>query len=150
QLDRPRRWLLPIIAPLRALARARNTIARSRHQIAAHYDLGNELFELFLHERVMYSSAVFPSDRATLDEAARHKLEVICAKLELGPTDHVLEIGTGWGGLAVHAAQHHGCRVTTTTISREQHAHALARVRAAGLEGRVTVLLRDYRELAGR
>jgi cyclopropane-fatty-acyl-phospholipid synthase len=150
KLDRPRRWLLPIIAPARALARARNTIVRSRHQIAAHYDLGNDLFELFLDERMMYSSAIFPSEEATLDEAARHKLEVICHKLELGPTDHVLEIGTGWGGLAVHAAQHHGCRVTTTTISREQHAHALTRVHAAGLEDRVTVLLRDYRELEGR
>jgi cyclopropane-fatty-acyl-phospholipid synthase len=149
KLDRPRRWLLPIIAPARALARARNTIVRSRHQIAAHYDLGNDLFELFLDERMMYSSAIFPSEGATLDEAARHKLEVVCRKLELEPTDHLLEIGTGWGGLAVHAAQHHGCRVTTTTISREQHAHAVARVRAAGLEDRVTVLLRDYRELAG-
>jgi len=149
QLDGPRRWLLPILAPARALARARNTVARSRHQIAAHYDLGNELFELFLDERMMYSSAIFPSEGASLDEAARHKLEVVCRKLELEPTDHLLEIGTGWGGLAVHAAQHHGCRVTTTTISREQHAHAVARVRAAGLEDRVTVLLRDYRELEG-
>jgi cyclopropane-fatty-acyl-phospholipid synthase len=149
KLDRPRRWLLPIIAPARALARARNTIARSRHQIAAHYDLGNDLFELFLDEGMMYSSAIFPSEGATLDEAARHKLEVVCRKLELEPSDHLLEIGTGWGGLAVHAAQHHGCRVTTTTISREQHAHAVARVRAAGLEDRVTVLLRDYRELEG-
>jgi cyclopropane-fatty-acyl-phospholipid synthase len=149
KLDRPRRWLLPIIAPARALARARNTIARSRHQIAAHYDLGNDLFELFLDERMMYSSAIFPSDGAPLDEAARHKLDVVCQKLELEPTDHLLEIGTGWGGLAVHAAQHHGCRVTTTTISREQHAQAVARVRAAGLEDRITVLLRDYRELEG-
>ena len=97
----------------------------------------------------MYSSAIFPTAGATLEEAALHKLELVCRKLDLGPGDHLLEIGTGWGGLAVHAAAHYGCRVTTTTISREQHDHAVARVRAAGLEDRVTVLLRDYRELEG-
>jgi cyclopropane-fatty-acyl-phospholipid synthase len=148
-LDRPRRGLRPLIAPARALGRARNTIRRSRRQIAAHYDLGNELFALFLDERMMYSSAIFPTARATLDEAALHKLEVVCRKLELGPADHLLEIGTGWGALAVHAAREYGCRVTTTTISRAQHDHAVALVRAAGLEDRVTVLLRDYRELEG-
>jgi cyclopropane-fatty-acyl-phospholipid synthase len=149
-LDRPRRWLLPVITPLRALTRVRNTIARSRRQIAAHYDLGNELFELFLDERMMYSAAIYPTPDATLDEAARHKLDVVCRKLELRPEDHLVEIGTGWGSMAVHAAAHYGCRVTTTTISREQHAAAVARVRAAGLEDRITVLQRDYRELEGR
>jgi cyclopropane-fatty-acyl-phospholipid synthase len=149
-LDGPRRWLLPLLAPVRALVRARNTIARSRRQIAAHYDLGNELFELFLDERMVYSSAIFPRATATLDEAAVHKLDVVCRKLDLRPTDHLLEIGSGWGALAVHAARHHGCRVTTATISRKQHAGALARVRAARLEDRVCVLLRDYRELDGR
>jgi cyclopropane-fatty-acyl-phospholipid synthase len=149
-LDRPRRWLLPVIAPARALARARNTIARSREQIAAHYDLGNELFELFLDERMTYSSAIFPAPGATLDDAALHKLRIVCAKLDLRPSDHLLDIGGGWGSLAVHAARHHGCRVTTATISREQYARAAARVGAAGLEDRVTVLLRDYRELEGR
>jgi cyclopropane-fatty-acyl-phospholipid synthase len=139
----------PLIAPARALGRARNTSQRSRRQIAAHYDLGNDLFALFLDERMMYSSAVFPTAGATLEEAALHKLELVCRKLDLGPGDHLLEIGTGWGGLAIHAASHYGCRVTTTTISREQHDHALAAVRAAGLEDRVTVLLRDYRELEG-
>ena len=148
-LDRPRRWLRPLIGPARALGRARNTIHRSRRQIAAHYDLGNDLFALFLDERMMYSSAVFPTAGATLEDAALHKLELVCRKLDLGPRDHLLEIGTGWGGLAVHAARAHGCRVTTTTISREQHDHAVAAVRAAGLEDRVTVLLRDYRELEG-
>jgi cyclopropane-fatty-acyl-phospholipid synthase len=143
-LDRPRRWLRPLIGPARALGRARNTIHRSRRQIAAHYDLGNDLFALFLDERMMYSSAVFPSARATLEDAALHKLELVCRKLDLGPRDHLLEIG-----LAVHAAREYGCRVTTTTISREQHDHAVAAVRAAGLEDRVTVLLRDYRELKG-
>ena len=148
-LDRPRRWLRPLIGPARALGRARNTIHRSRRQIAAHYDLGNDLFALFLDERMMYSSAIFPTAGATLEDAALHKLELVCRKLDLGPGDHLLEIGTGWGGLAVHAATHYGCRVTTTTISREQHDHAVALVRAAGLEDRVTVLLRDYRELEG-
>ena len=148
-LDRPRRWLRPLIGPARALGRARNTIHRSRRQIAAHYDLGNDLFALFLDERMMYSSAIFPTAGATLEDAALHKLELVCRKLDLGPGDHLLEIGTGWGGLAVHAAAHYGCRVTTTTISREQHDHAVALVRAAGLEDRVTVLLRDYRELEG-
>jgi cyclopropane-fatty-acyl-phospholipid synthase len=98
----------------------------------------------------MYSSAIFPTPQATLDEAALHKLDVVCDKLELRPSDHLVEIGTGWGALAVHAASRYGCRVTTTTISREQHAHATERVRAAGLQQRVTVLLRDYRELRGR
>jgi cyclopropane-fatty-acyl-phospholipid synthase len=149
-LDRPRRWLRPIIGPIRAIGRARNTITRSRRQIAAHYDLGNPLFALFLDEQMMYSSAIFPTAGATLEEASRHKIETVCRKLSLGPADHLLEIGTGWGALAVHAARNYGCRVTTTTISREQHDHAQALVRAAGLEDRVTVLLRDYRELHGR
>ena len=148
-LDRPRRWLRPLVGPARALGRARNTIHRSRRQIAAHYDLGNDLFALFLDERMMYSSAVFPTAGATLEEAALHKLDLVCDKLDLAPGDHLLEIGTGWGGLAVHAAAHYGCRVTTTTISREQHDHAVALVEAAGLQDRVTVLLRDYRELEG-
>jgi cyclopropane-fatty-acyl-phospholipid synthase len=148
-LDRPRRLLRPLVTPARAIARARNTIVRSREQIRAHYDLGNDLFALFLDERMMYSSAIFPSADATLDEAALHKLDVVCHKLALEPSDHLLEIGTGWGGLAVHAAERYGCRVTTTTISREQHDLATQRVRAAGLEDRVEVALRDYRELRG-
>jgi cyclopropane-fatty-acyl-phospholipid synthase len=148
-LDRPRRWLRPFIGPARALGRARNTIHRSRRQIAAHYDLGNDLFALFLDERMMYSSAIFPTAGATLEDAALHKLDLVCRKLDLSPGDHLLELGTGWGGLALHAAAHYGCRVTTATISREQHDHAAALVRAAGLEDRVTVLLRDYRELDG-
>jgi cyclopropane-fatty-acyl-phospholipid synthase len=97
----------------------------------------------------MYSSAIFPRPDATLEEASLHKLDVVCGKLALRPSDHLLEIGTGWGALAVHAASRYGCRVTTTTISREQHDLAVARVRDAGLEGRVDVVLRDYRELRG-
>jgi cyclopropane-fatty-acyl-phospholipid synthase len=151
-LDRLRRVLAPVLIPGQRWMRwlARNTPARSRRRIAAHYDLGNELFEQFLDPTMMYSCAVFESPAATLEEASLAKLERVCAKLELGPEDHVLEIGTGWGGFAVYAAQQYGCRVTTTTISREQHAYACERVREAGLQDRVTVLAQDYRDLRGR
>ncbi len=150
-LDTFRRRLAPVLIPVQRWARwlARNTPMRSRKRIAAHYDLGNELFALFLDRTMMYSCAVFERPQATLEEASIAKLERVCAKLELKQSDHLLEIGTGWGGLAVYAAQHYGCRVTTTTISREQHSYACERVREAGLEDRVTVLLEDYRELHG-
>ena len=150
-LDRLRRVFAPVLIPVQRWARwlVRNTPHRSRKRIAAHYDLGNELFSLFLDPTMMYSCAVFERPDATLEEASLAKLEQVCAKLDLGPDDHVLEIGTGWGGFAVYAAENHGCRVTTTTISREQYSYALERVRAAGLEDRVTVLLEDYRELSG-
>jgi cyclopropane-fatty-acyl-phospholipid synthase len=151
-IDRVRRRVSPVVEPARRL-RARltpSTLERSRTDIHAHYDLGDDLFELMLDPTMMYSTAVFERRDATLEEAQRTKLDRICAKLELGPHDHVVEIGTGWGGFAVHAAATTGCRVTTTTISREQHRAAVGRVRAAGLEDRVTVLLRDYRELTGR
>ncbi|MBN8279403.1 MAG: class I SAM-dependent methyltransferase [Gammaproteobacteria bacterium] len=127
----------------------RNTRAGSRRNIHAHYDLGNELFELFLDPTMMYSSAVFPRPDATLEEASVHKLDLICRKLELTPGDHLLEIGTGWGGLALHAARHYGCRVTTTTISRNQFEFAGRRVRDAGLADRITLLMQDYRDLTG-
>jgi cyclopropane-fatty-acyl-phospholipid synthase len=151
-LDNLRRVLAPVLIPLQRWMRwlRRNTIGRSRKQIAAHYDLGNELFALFLDPTMMYSCAVFEEPQSTLEEASLAKLQRVCDKLDLGPTDHVLEIGSGWGGFAVYAAQQHGCRVTTTTISQEQHAYATERVRHAGLEDRVTVLLEDYRALAGR
>jgi cyclopropane-fatty-acyl-phospholipid synthase len=151
-LDTLRRLLAPVLIPIQRWGRwlARNTPVRSRRRIAAHYDLGNELFSLFLDPTMMYSCAVFDSPRATLEEASLAKLELVCEKLDLGPQDHLLEIGTGWGGLAVYAARQRGCRVTTTTISREQHDYACQRVREAGLEDRVTVLLEDYRELTGR
>jgi cyclopropane-fatty-acyl-phospholipid synthase len=150
-LDTFRRRLAPVLIPVQRWARwlARNTPVRSRRRIAAHYDLGNELFALFLDRTMMYSCAVFESPQATLEEASLAKLERVCAKLDLSPEDHLLEIGTGWGGLAVYAAANYGCRVTTTTISREQHAYACERVREAGLEDRVSVLLEDYRELTG-
>ena len=128
----------------------RNTRAGSRRNIAAHYDLGNDLFELFLDKSMMYSSAIFADENESLETAQWRKLERICRKLDLQPGDHLVEIGTGWGGLAVHAASRFGCRVTTTTISKEQHALAVQRVAAAGLSDRVTVLLEDYRDLQGQ
>jgi cyclopropane-fatty-acyl-phospholipid synthase len=149
--DRIRRRLHPVVGPARRLARKvpRNTPDRARAHIAAHYDLGNDLFSTFLDQQLVYSCAYFPRSGATLEEAQEAKLERICAQLELGPDDHLLEIGTGWGGLAAHAAAQRGCRVTTTTISREQREYAMARVRELGLEDRVTVLGSDYRDLAG-
>jgi cyclopropane-fatty-acyl-phospholipid synthase len=131
-------------------AAARNTRTGSRRNIAAHYDIGNDFFERMLDETMMYSCAFFERPDATLHDAQLAKLDRLCRKLDLQPSDHLLEIGTGWGALALHAATHYGCSVTTTTISREQHALATERVRAAGLQDRVTVLLQDYRDLGGR
>jgi cyclopropane-fatty-acyl-phospholipid synthase len=151
-LDEWRRRLAPARVPLQAARglHARNTHTRSRHGIAAHYDLGTELFALMLDETMMYSSAYFPHQGMTLAQASTAKLELVCGTLDLHAGDHVLEIGTGWGGFAVHAARTRGCRVTTTTISREQYEHAREWVRAAGVADRVTVLCEDYRDLHGR
>jgi cyclopropane-fatty-acyl-phospholipid synthase len=151
-LDEWRRRLAPARVPLQAARglRARNTHARSRRGIAAHYDLGNELFALMLDDTMMYSSAYFPHQGMTLAQASRAKLELVCDTLDLQAGDHVLEIGTGWGGFAVHAARTRGCLVTTTTISREQYEHAREWVRTAGVADRVTVLCEDYRDLRGR
>ena len=126
----------------------RNTRAGSRRNIAAHYDLGNDFFKLFLSQDLMYSSSYWV-EGDDLESASTRKLDLICRKLRLQPSDHVVEIGTGWGGFAVHAARHYGCRVTTTTISQEQYACALERVAAAGLNDRVRVLPEDYRDLTG-
>jgi cyclopropane-fatty-acyl-phospholipid synthase len=133
---------------LRGLVPAQ-TRGQARESIAAHYDLGNDLFSAFLDQRMQYSCAYFERPEASLEEAQLAKLERICRRLRLGPDTHLLEIGSGWGGLAVHAAAEHGARVTTTTISCEQHALATERVRAAGLGDRVAVLLEDYRDLRG-
>ncbi len=127
----------------------RNTRKGSRRNIAAHYDLGNPLFQLFLDDNLMYSSAIFEQENESLEAASTRKLERICEKLRLGPEHRVVEIGTGWGGFALHAASRHGCHVTTTTISREQHDLACARIQSAGLADRITVLLQDYRDLSG-
>ncbi len=144
-LARPRAWA----HRLRRLV-PENTRSGARENISAHYDLGNELFSAFLDPSMTYSCAYFADGATGLDEAQAAKLDRICEKLRLGPEDHLLEIGTGWGGLAIHAASRYGCRVTTTTISGRQHALAVERVRAAGLEDRVTLLMEDYRDLRGR
>jgi cyclopropane-fatty-acyl-phospholipid synthase len=151
EMPRLDRWRRPL-APLRNLLSRvpRNTRAGARRHIAAHYDLGSDLFRLFLDESMTYSCAVFARPGASLREAQEDKLERVCRKLELGPDDHVLEIGSGWGSFALHAASRFGCRVTTTTISYEQHDVASQRVRDAGLEDRVTLLLEDYRDVRGR
>ncbi len=128
----------------------RNTKAGSQRNIAAHYDLGNDFFELILDRTLMYSCAIFERPDATLEEAALAKVDRICRKLELRAADHLVEIGTGWGGFAIHAAKNYGCRVTTTTISRAQHDYAVKRIAAEGLSERVTVLFKDYRDLSGQ
>ncbi|MGA9572970.1 MAG: cyclopropane-fatty-acyl-phospholipid synthase family protein, partial [Lysobacterales bacterium] len=127
----------------------RNTREGAKRNIAAHYDLGNDFFALWLDETMMYSSAMFEHAEQSLADAQRHRLDVVCGKLELGPDDHVIEIGTGWGGFAIHAAQNYGCRVTTTTISKQQYEMAWQRVQQAGLHDRVELLLEDYRDLEG-
>ena len=127
----------------------RNTREGSRRNIAAHYDLGNDFYRLWLDETMMYSSALFTRDDQTLQQAQIAKMNRIGELLEIKATDHVLEIGSGWGGMAIHTARTTGCRVTTTTISRAQHDLAVERVHAAGLADRVTVLLSDYRDLTG-
>lgn len=127
----------------------RNTQSGSKRNILAHYDLGNELYTRFLDPDMMYSSAIYPHENASLDEAQQHKLATICQRLALKKDDHLLEIGTGWGGLAIYAAQHYGCHVTTTTISDAQYAYAQSRITALGLADKVTLLKEDYRDLTG-
>ncbi|NVK54589.1 MAG: class I SAM-dependent methyltransferase [Alteromonadaceae bacterium] len=128
----------------------RNTPDQAKKNIAAHYDLGNTLYSRFLDESMMYSSAIYPDPNASLAEAQYHKLHTICQKLQLTPDDHLVEIGTGWGGLAIHAAKHFGCQVTTTTISEEQYAYASDWVKREGLDNKVTLLKKDYRLLEGQ
>ena len=125
----------------------RNTTDGSQRNIAAHYDLGNDFFATFLDETMMYSNAIFTEPTMTLHDAQLVRLSLICKKLEIKPTDHVLEIGSGWGSFAMYAAHHYGCRVTTTTISQAQYEFACERIALAGLNNRVTVLLEDYRDL---
>lgn len=127
-----------------------NSLAGSRRNIAAHYDLGDDFFALVLDETMAYSCGIFPHPQSTLREASRAKFARVCHKLQLCEDDEVLEIGSGWGGFALYAAQNHGCRVTTTTISKRQYEFTVRRVEAEGLTKRVTVLCQDYRKLAGR
>jgi cyclopropane-fatty-acyl-phospholipid synthase len=128
----------------------RNTRTGSRRNIAAHYDLGNDFYALWLDPEMMYSCAWYATDETTLEEAAVAKLDRICRRLNLGANDRVVEIGTGWGGFAVHAAKNYGCHVTTTTISSEQHEYARQRIREEGLQDRIKLLKKDYRDLEGQ
>jgi cyclopropane-fatty-acyl-phospholipid synthase len=141
-----------IAMPMRQILhfKRQNTSDQARKNIAAHYDLGNQLYKEFLDESMMYSAAIYPSKDASLAEAQQHKLHSICEKLKLTEADHLLEIGTGWGGLAIYAAKHYGCRVTTTTISNEQFDYARQQVKAHGLENQITLLKDDYRDLTGQ
>lgn len=128
----------------------RNTADGSRKNIAAHYDLGNDFFKLWLDSNMMYSSAIFTPLDMSLEAASNKKLRVICDKLDLKPTDHVVEIGTGWGGFAIYAASYYGCKVTSTTISQQQFDLANQRVIAANLQDKITLLFNDYRDLKGQ
>jgi cyclopropane-fatty-acyl-phospholipid synthase len=127
----------------------RNTREGAKRNIAAHYDLGNDFFALWLDESMMYSSAIFEHKDQSLADAQTHRLDVVCQKLALKPGDHVVEIGTGWGGFAIHAARNYGCRVTTTTISKQQYEFAWQRITEAGLQDHIELLLEDYRDLDG-
>ncbi|MDN7124199.1 class I SAM-dependent methyltransferase [Pseudidiomarina sp. 1APP75-32.1] len=130
--------------------RRRNHKQQAKENISAHYDLGNDLYQSFLDPAMQYSSAVYPNPESTLAEAQVHKLKRLCDSLDLQPNDHLLEIGTGWGGLAVYAAKHYGCKVTTTTISNEQYEYAKKKVQEEGLAEQITVLKNDYRDLQGQ
>lgn len=128
----------------------RNTLNQAKKNISAHYDLGNDFFKTFLDPTMMYSSAIFARDDMRLEEASLAKLDRICKKLDLQPQDHLIEIGTGWGGMAIYAAKHYGCKVTTATISEQQYHYVTQKIKEKGLEDRVNVLLQDYRTLEGK
>ncbi len=152
QLDRLRRRFRFIVWPFQKLGplMPRTTRRRGRKQIGAHYDLGNDLFSLFLDESMNYSSAVFREGAGqTLEDAQLAKMNQIADQLDLSPETHLLEIGTGWGGLSIHLARKTGCRITTTTISKEQAELARQRIQAAGLADRIEVIETDYRDLTG-
>ena len=141
-------WLLRPLDLVRHALNA-NSKTKSKRNILAHYDLGNDMYASFLDPTMMYSSAIYPSAKSSLEEASLNKLATICQKLDLQPTDHVIEIGTGWGGFAIYAARNYGCRVTTTTISDAQYEEAVKRVKEAGLIDKITLLRSDYRDLTG-
>ncbi|MBL4276795.1 class I SAM-dependent methyltransferase [Vibrio fluvialis] len=128
----------------------RNSIVRAKQNIEAHYDLGNDLYQTFLDERMLYSSALYLSTSDSLEQAQIQKMDRLCQQLQLTENDHVIEIGTGWGAMAIYMAQHYGCKVTTTTISEEQFAYADAEIARLGLEEQITLLKQDYRLLEGQ
>jgi cyclopropane-fatty-acyl-phospholipid synthase len=142
-------WLAFPIRKISHLAN-KNSASGAKKNIAAHYDLGNKLYTRFLDDTMMYSSAIYPSENSTLAQAQNAKLKAICDKLQLIPEDHVVEIGTGWGGLAVFAAKNYGCKVTTTTISEEQHQYTQNLINKEGLQDKITLLKEDYRLLEGK
>lgn len=148
-MDGGKSWMARLLNKVSHL-RNRNTISGSKANIAAHYDLSNQFFETFLDPSMMYSAAVFEHDKQSLHEASLNKLSHICERLQLKPTDHLLEIGTGWGSMAIHAAKHYGCRVTSATISQEQYEYACKRVAEEGLQDQVEIILEDYRNLQGQ
>lgn len=139
---------MPVLRALHGMRR--NTREGSRRNIEAHYDLGNDFYRLFLDETMSYSAGIFEREDSTMFDASMAKIRRLCDRLQLSPADHLLEIGTGWGAFAITAAREYGCRVTTTTISREQHSLAVERVRDAGLQDRVEILFEDYRDLKGQ
>jgi len=145
------RWAI-VSRPLLKISHFLNSNSRhgSARNIAAHYDLGNAFYELMLDPTMAYSCGIFAAENSTLEQASLAKFDAVCRKLCLQPGDRVVEIGTGWGGLAIHAAARYGCHVTTTTISREQHDYAREKIARAGLSDRITLLLEDYRDLKGR
>lgn len=142
-------WLLWPFNRLQHLFRS-NSKNGSKKNILAHYDLGNEMYRSFLDPTMMYSAAVYPREDSTLEEASVHKLDIVCRRLRLQPQDRVIEIGSGWGGFAIHAARNYGCHVTTTTISDAQYEEAQKRITEAGLSERITLLKQDYRDLQGQ
>lgn len=149
KLEARLRWLTTPLNRLRHFF-TRNTLRGARKNIAQHYDLGNDMYLLFLDPEMQYSSALFSHPEQTLADAQYNKLQRICQSLDLQAQDHLLEIGSGWGGLAIYAARHYGCRVTTVTLSQEQFAFANARIHAEGLQDRITLLLQDYRHIQGQ
>ena len=149
KMDKGWSWLSDLFHKLYHLLR-RNTLKGSKENIVAHYDLGNDFYKLFLDETLTYSCGIFENENSTLKDASQAKYDRICRKLRLQPDDHVIEIGGGWGGFSIHAAQSYGCRVTTTTISDEQYALAERRIAASGLSHRIRLLHKDYRELGGK
>tara|TARA_B100001142_G_scaffold277391_1_gene286940 strand:- start:413 stop:1606 length:1194 start_codon:yes stop_codon:yes gene_type:complete len=127
-----------------------NSVRGSKKNISRHYDLSNDFFSLFLDKNMMYSSAIYKTRKTSLEDAAINKLDVICKKLKLKKTDHIIEIGTGWGGFAIYAVKNYGCKVTTTTISIEQYKFAKQKIKEAGLGRQINILLKDYRLLKGQ
>ena len=148
EIDRKTRWLSRI-KNWWSRRQNLNSETGSKRNILAHYDIGNDMYERFLDPAMQYSSAIFAPSSLTLSEAQQNKMRIVCQRLDLKESDHVIEIGTGWGGLAIYMAQHVGCKVTTTTISEAQFEYAESRVKDLNLEDKITLLKQDYRKLDG-